>query len=533
MNENDDLMIFADDEDKEQVLEFTDTDNSQLKEPGKSCNRPWRLLIVDDDKEIHVLTKMVLADYSFENRAIEMLSAYSAKEAIEILKKEKDIALVLLDVVMETGDAGLNCVKAIREELKNQDIRIILRTGQPGQAPEQEVIVGYDINDYKAKTELTAQKLFTVVTASFRAYKHIKVINQSRKGLENIISASRSLFEIQSFSLFATGILRQLTSILELDESSLYANCSSISAFRDNQDQEFKVLAATGVFAGKENCNIEEVIPNNVFDKLKNAISKNQSIFTDNTYTGYFETKKGERHLLYFQWQRPLTAFDRELISIFSTNVAVAFENISMTNDVILNQKEVIFTLSEIVEGGAEETFGHLRRVTAVSCLLAEKLGLTNREIDLIRFSTPMHDIGKMEVPNEILSKPAKLTPEEFEIVKKHSTVGYNFFKGSGREMMKAAAIIAYQHHERWDGKGYPKGLKGKDIHIFGRIVCLADVVDALAHKRPYKDAWSMNQVIEELKKERGQQFEPKLVDLFLDSLDEYEKIRKKYPDVD
>lgn len=155
----------------------------------------WKVLIVDDEPEVHAVTKLALSDFSFQGKNLEFISAYSGREAKEMLAKHTDAAIVLLDVVMESDDAGLLVARYIREELHNHYVRIILRTGQPGQAPERQVIVNYDINDYKSKTELTAQKLFTVVMSSLRSYRDILAIDHSRQGLEkNYYCLSRSVF---------------------------------------------------------------------------------------------------------------------------------------------------------------------------------------------------------------------------------------------------------------------------------------------------------------------------------------------------
>ncbi|MDQ5939661.1 MAG: hypothetical protein QG557_609, partial [Pseudomonadota bacterium] len=146
--------------------------------------QPWRILVVDDDEDIQSVTRLILANIMFKNRPIELISAYSAAQARDILTVEKNIAVALLDVVMETDNAGLELVKIIRHELHNNAIRIILRTGQPGHAPEENVIIDYDINDYKSKNELTAQKLFTAVIAALRAYETIVSLNKTRHGLE-------------------------------------------------------------------------------------------------------------------------------------------------------------------------------------------------------------------------------------------------------------------------------------------------------------------------------------------------------------
>ena len=157
---------------KEDTLLFAEESRPSLKESEKK-NPKFKLLIVDDENEIHVMTRLVLSDYSYNGSTLEFLSAYSAKEAKQLIKDHPDAACVLLDVVMETNEAGLEVARFIREEEKNDKLRIILRTGQPGKAPEKKVILNYDINDYKEKTELTTQKLFTTITTALRSYTHL------------------------------------------------------------------------------------------------------------------------------------------------------------------------------------------------------------------------------------------------------------------------------------------------------------------------------------------------------------------------
>ncbi|MEA3354745.1 MAG: DUF3369 domain-containing protein [Campylobacterota bacterium] len=180
-----------------------------------------KVLIVDDEEEVHNITKSVLRNFVFENKKIELHSAYSGSEAIEFLRKHPDTALVLLDVVMETDDAGLVVAKRIREELRNKNIRIVLRTGQPGSAPEKDVIDNYDINDYKEKTELTSTKLYTTIVSSLRSYRDLSIIERNKKGLQKIITASKSIFQVQSLILFTEGVLEQLVSILNLSDALL------------------------------------------------------------------------------------------------------------------------------------------------------------------------------------------------------------------------------------------------------------------------------------------------------------------------
>lgn len=186
-------------------------------------------------------------------------------------------------------------------------------------------------------------------------------------------------------------------------------------------------------------------------------------------------------------------------------------------------QKEMIYALTEMVEAASDETGKHIRRVAEYSRLLARHHPhLTLEDEEIIAHAAPMHDLGKYSIPSGILHKPGELTDEEYDIVKEHTTRAHEFFKGSQRRLMKAADIIALQHHEHWDGKGYPQGLEGENIHIYGRIVALADVFDALTHQRQYKEAWSIDAAVDYIKGRSGTQFDPRLVDIFMNHIVEF-----------
>ncbi|HHT00434.1 MAG TPA: response regulator [Thiomicrospira sp.] len=191
-------------------------------------------------------------------------------------------------------------------------------------------------------------------------------------------------------------------------------------------------------------------------------------------------------------------------------------------------QKEMIYALTEIVEAASDETGKHIRRVAEYSRILARhhpSLSLEDEEI--IAHAAPMHDLGKISIPPEILHKTGKLTDEEHELLKGHTTLAHEFFKGSKRRLMVAADIIATQHHERWDGDGYPTGLEGENIHIYGRIVALADVFDALTHQRKYKEAWPVESTIDYIKERAGSQFDPEIVDIFINHIVEILEVFK------
>ncbi|CCO23553.1 HD domain-containing phosphohydrolase [Maridesulfovibrio hydrothermalis] len=203
----------------------------------------------------------------------------------------------------------------------------------------------------------------------------------------------------------------------------------------------------------------------------------------------------------------------------------------ALQDEVIETQKEIILTLGEVVETRSNETANHVRRVAELSYILARRYGLEKEEADLLRLASPMHDVGKIGIPDTILNKPGKLTPDEIKVIQTHTTIGHEILKHSERPIIKAAAIVAYEHHERWDGTGYPQGLSGEEINIYGRITGIADVFDALGSERVYKKAWSIEKIKGYFAEGRGKQFDPQLTDLFFDGIDEILELRRKHPD--
>ncbi|MFC0214002.1 DUF3369 domain-containing protein [Paenibacillus chartarius] len=510
----DDLLIFADEDP-------AGPDEREL------ATETWKLLIVDDEQEVHQLTKLVLSDFVFDDKPLEFLSAYTEAEAKRIIEANPDTAIILLDVVMDQDDSGLRIAKFIRDELKFRQVRIILRTGQPGQAPERLVITDYDINDYKEKTELTTQKLFTTIMAALRSYRDIMVIENNKIGLEKIIKSSAALFELQSLKKFASGVLTQLTSILNLHKNALHCNSFAVA----KGQEEIYVLAATGDFASDVEKRIDEIVPAAVLKLIEQSFQEKRSYFFEDHFVSYFQSKTGMENVIYFDGSKKLSELDRYLIEIYCSNVSVAFENIYLNEEVENTQKEIIFTLGEIAETRSKETGYHVKRVAEYSKLLALRYGLPEEEAELIRLASSMHDVGKVAIPDAILNKPGKLTPEEFEVIKSHTSIGFSMLNHSNRSIINAAAIIANQHHEKYNGQGYPNRLAGENIHIYGRITAIADVFDALGSDRVYKKAWPLDDILDLFRRERGEHFDPKLVDIFFDCLPDLLKIRDKYSD--
>jgi signal transduction histidine kinase len=283
----------------------------------------WKVAVIDDDAAVHEGTRFALYDYRLHGQGVEILSAYSAAEGRELMRTVPDVAAILLDVVMETDDAGLKLVDFIRTELKNEAVRIILRTGQPGQAPERQVIVDYDINDYKAKTELTADKLFTSLTAALRSYQQLQRMEETRRGLEMIIEGASTLFNFKSIQRLAEGVLTQIASLLKVE-------CGGILVLRDagGGEEKFSVLAGSGCYrrfvgaasAGALDSMLERVVVG-AFERRSHQFLPKLSVL-------YIDTSSTREIVVVLETPRAMSTTDRALVEVFCSRLSVAFDNV-------------------------------------------------------------------------------------------------------------------------------------------------------------------------------------------------------------
>ncbi len=488
-----------------------------------SYKKPWKILIVDDDEEVHTITTLVLRQFRYENSPLTFLHAYNGADAQRLMAEHPDIAVILLDVVMEQEDSGLQVVEYVRNHLRNAFVRIILRTGQPGQAPEERIIVEYDINDYKEKTELSSQKLFTVMLSSLRTYRHLLTIDANREGLKNIIQASASLFEQRSVKLLASGVLTQLVAILGMSPDAMVCQVSDLD--EEISPENIEVLAGSGCYEDLVQSAVGRELPPHLVTDLNRAWDKKCCLCLDDRFVGFFPSESGVGVLLYCEGWNQLDDLSKSLVEVYCTNVHAAFENVLLNQEIEDTQKEIIYTLGEIAEARSRETGSHVKRVSSISRILGKNFGLSLAEVEMLRLAAPMHDIGKVAIPDGILNHPGKLSEDDFSTMQHHTEIGSVMLSSSPRAIMKAAAIIALQHHEKYDGTGYPEGLKGEDINIFARIVALADVYDALNNDRVYRKAFKPEEVLAYIKEERGRHFDPALVDVFFDNLEDIQNI--------
>jgi response regulator RpfG family c-di-GMP phosphodiesterase len=225
------------------------------------------------------------------------------------------------------------------------------------------------------------------------------------------------------------------------------------------------------------------------------------------------------------------TKNDVQRLQLIATFSSKSLESALLYKEIEHTQMELVYMLGEAGESRSKETGNHVKRVGEYSYILAKALGLSAEESELIRLAAPLHDLGKVGIPDAILNKPGRLTFEEFEIMKTHAELGYNILNKSKRRILKAAAIQAYEHQEKYNGTGYPRGLKGKEIHLHGRICAVADVFDALSNDRCYKKAWPMDKVLNLFEEERGEHFDPELVDLLFNNLDKFKKVMVELAD--
>ena len=289
-----------------------------------SSARKWKIAVIDDDQAVHEGTRFALSDYTLNGQGLEILSAYSAAEGRALMRQNPDVAAVLLDVIMETDIAGLDLVEYIRNEIRNETVRIILRTGQPGQAPERRVIVQYDINDYKAKTELTADKLFTSLTAALRSYQQLERMVQTRRGLEIIIDAASTLYDFRSMQRLAEGVLTQLASLLNVD-------CAGILVLRDDgskQRDEFSVLAGSGCYSRFIGSAGSRSLDPDLRAMVEAAFKRRKHEFADQRTVLYVRTGSGREVVVLLQAERQLSETDRSLVEIFGSRLSIAFDNV-------------------------------------------------------------------------------------------------------------------------------------------------------------------------------------------------------------
>ncbi len=413
---------------------------------------------------------------------------------------------------METDDAGLKLVEYIRDELGNRMIRLIIRTGQPGAAPERYVIDNFDIDDYKDKTELTATRLYTTVRSALKAYRDLKTIDLNRLGLARVLDAAPDLYRISHAALnqFFEGVLTQIVGLCNLAEMSFIATLDGMIATIDGQ--EINVLATTGPV--KDRQRLDEIL------KLCAEAVKDGSLLEKIRQNGILiPLRTGVQPIgfVYVEPTRTLDDADLDLLRVMAQQCSNALENQRLHLNLQEAYGSAIDMLSEIAEFKDKSTGRHIQRIDRYTRLVAIELGVSPDEAALYGMASRLNDVSKIGIPDEILRKPGKLTPEETEIMKAHVTVGARILSHSKALLM--AREVALSHHECWAGGGYPTGQPSRESLLLTRIVSVVDVFDALLSRRPYKMPWSLDNAVSTIEQGAGTQFDPTVVAAFLNLL--------------
>lgn len=491
-------------------------------------HKKWRILVVDDDESVHQVTKLVLADAEIENRQLEIVSVFSMGEAKKKLLEDEDFCMAFVDVVMETDHAGLELVQWIREELKNQAIRLVLRTGQAGSAPEARVIKDYDINDYKEKTDFTSNKMITTVYASIRAYRDIMTIQRSLDAFKKLIEATSDLLKMDQLKSFGSAALNHLLALMNIDSSALYIARTQVDFA---QHSSSLILACTGKYVCESDSLESSDISEDVKEKIQQVFSAQTHYSDEQCFVGYYQASTNSASVLFIEFEDDNEHFKAGLAELFATNVALILESLTKQKEIEKTQRELLFIVGEAVEARSKETGSHVKRVALLCELLASKLGLEDAFIDALRLAAPLHDLGKIAIPEYILHKPGKLVGDEWKIMQTHAQVGGDILYKSTVSVSKLAARLAHYHHENWDGSGYPEGLVGDSIPLEARIMAVVDVFDALGSKRCYKEPWSDDKIKEFIISEKNKKFDAALIDIVIDNFDEFAAIRAQFPD--
>ena len=495
---------------------------SRNSSAGKS-GLPWKILIADDDEDVHTATKLALREVVFRGRGIEFVDAYSARETLLRLQEHPDVAVVFLDVIMESDDAGLSAVQQIRAEGFSL-VRLILRTGHPGQAPEREVIVDYDIHDYKEKSGLTTQKLFSSLISALRAYDDLVALEGHRRGLMSVLE-SVSWFDFGAVQRYVDGMLVEFSSLARLNaEQVVIAARMTDPGLGDR----IRVVASSGDWVLAQDSALPmDGLPASAARKILESIELGESLETEDGCTLYVYSH-GTDLVAYAAGPEAFAGADRVLLEVFLVKVCQAVANYRAFQGICAERDGLFLGLSRAAEQchGGSDTLAVLTKLTQA---LTQRLDTTLVFPELIDadfklnigISSGLHDLGNLALPPGLLEQGRSLNETELERMRTHVAAGLKLLQPSLDHAPASGAIalagqIIAGHHEHFDGTGYPCGLAGEDIPLAARIIAVADAYVAMTSVRPYRGALSRQQAMEQIVAGSGREFDPRVVEAFL-----------------
>lgn len=449
-----------------------------------------KALIVDDSKVIHLQLKDVLADIYVEGQQLDFDDAYGFED-FKKLYRPGEYALVLTDLVMEEDISGIKVINYLRHEVNDAKTRVVLMTANPEKVPHDLLLRDYDVNAYIEKKSMTDFMLKLTVISLLKTYKDITAFEKAINSIDYVVHNSKDM----ALEDMLTETYFQIKSFLTLKMSNV------------NVDGEIYV-------------DRKKIFPPLNVGNLTSTMESNER------YEFEIEILEHRVQLVIFS-SKKLTKTDLEYVNALLSNLRYSYFYTELSGV----ENELVLRLSNLIETRSEETGNHVKRVAEISYLLALDSGFNNKEAELIRSSSGLHDIGKIGIPDYILNKPGKLSDTEFSIMKEHSLIGFEILKNSRWKVFELGAMISLQHHERWDGTGYPYGLKGDEIAPEARIVQVADVFEALTHDRCYRPAWPIDKAVDYMHDMRNKQFAPDVIDVFTTHLWDILDILNQYKD--
>jgi len=460
-----------------------------------------RILYVEDEGQIRENTHLFL-ETIFHN----VTSVPSAKEGLE------EYCLSFFDIVItDILMPELNGVTMIRKMKETRPGQVFIVTSACEESSYLLELINLGVSQFLLKpiqTEQMVQVLYDVV----------KVIYNERKVTE-------LTKQLQDDLIHQTTLLEQYKEVVDLSTIVTKTDSYGNITYANDIFYQTSGFERNEILAQRHNVLRHPDMNHEFYSELWKTILNKQ------TWNGTIKNlKKNGKHYITETTIKPIVDEFGEIIEFISVSHDIT-ELFDLNEEIRQTQHEMLSLLGEVGETRSQETGNHVRRVARYAKLLGELNGLHEEQIQLLYSASPMHDIGKIGIPDSILLKPGKLEPDEYNVMKTHAQIGYDIMKKSNRPLLQAAAIIAREHHEKWDGSGYPKALKAEKIHIFGRITALADVFDALSCERVYKKAWTMEKILDFIRSEKGKHFDPKLVDLFLGNIENFIAISQELQD--
>lgn len=487
---------------------------------------PWTVLVVDPDDRVQAETRAALSGFIFDGRGLDLLTARSAAEAQDLLARHRAIVVVVTELMLETPQAGLDLIAHVRGDPSNHRVRIVVRTGHPEIVPERTLMASHDIDDYRLKSGTGAGQVWTLLTGALRTYAGIVAQATKRAGLARFLVATAGLVRLRTPEQFYGCVLPWLATLPGVGRDALLITFEEPPAAAQPV-----VRAGTGRFSGRSGADVPPDVEARVAAALEalNAASDSDTVLEPDHCVLRLRSHGDITGVILVEGRFASTAFEWQFLEIFRNKAEIAFENIRLLEELNAAQKASVLALATLAEYKDYGSTGHLPRIERLTTETARELlhrdafpGMVDDTfVATIGLASMLHDVGMICVPDEILTIPGELVEEDLNLIYRHAEVGHRVLLEAarplrGRSFLSMGAAIARGHHERYDGSGYPDGLRGDQIPLAARITAVADVFDALISDRHYRKAWPIDEAILWMGERAGSDFDPVVVEAFI-----------------